>query len=395
MEFTVTRLPALVSGAGSIRKIASLAASAGLRRLYVVTGRTSFYASDRRAAFERTLREAGIDVAYAVVPGEPSVGFVDEAAAEARLFRADGACGIGGGSALDAAKAVAAMFFETCSVREFLEDIGTRTPSGRRLPLFEVPTTAGTGSEATKNAVISRPGPDGFKKSLRHEAYVCDAAVLDPELSSTCPPAQTAYSGLDAVTQLLEAFVSVKASPFTDALALQGLRYAGAFLERAVRAGATDGEARAGMAYAAYLSGVTLANAGLGAVHGLAGALGGLSEAPHGALCGTLLAATTRRVTEGLADGGAEGERALEKYALAGLALAESDGGAKADMPETGLDFLTKTLERWNVAFALPRLSALGVDPEILPRAAIAAGNKNAPIALGVHVLESILRERL
>jgi alcohol dehydrogenase len=394
MEFAITRLPALVAGAGSIEKVAVLAAAVGVRRLFVVTGRASFYDGDRRVTFEKALRDAGIDYTYAVVSGEPSAEFVDAAAAEARLFRADAACGIGGGSALDAAKAVAAMFFEAGSVLDYLEDVGTRTPSGRRLTLFEAPTTAGTGSEATKNAVISRPGPGGFKKSLRHEAYVCDAAVLDPELSISCPPAQTAYSGLDAVTQLIEAFVSVKASPFTDALALQGLRYAGRFLERAVRAGETDGEARAGMAYAAYLSGVALANAGLGAVHGLAGSLGGLSEAPHGALCSTLLAATTRRVTESLSAGTEGGRTALEKYALAGMALTDSGGVAKTDTGIPGLELLLKILERWTVAFALPRLSILGVGAEVLSQAAFAAGNKNAPIALSVEVLESILSER-
>jgi alcohol dehydrogenase len=413
MDFRVTRLPALVTGAGSIARIASLASAAGARRLFIFTGGNSFLSGARRAAFEKSLAEAGIDFTYAAVSGEPTPELVDAAAAEARDFQAGAVCGIGGGSALDAAKAVAAMFFEAGSVEEYLEDVGTRPPSGRRLPLFEAPTTAGTGSEATKNAVISRGGPDGFKKSFRHEAYVCDAAILDPELSLTCPPAQTAYSGLDAVTQLLEAYVSVNASPFTDALALQGLRFAGRFLERAFRFGGTDLEARAGMAYAAYLSGVALANAGLGAVHGMAAALGGLTRAPHGALSGTLLAVTTRGVAKTLSDGTEGGRIAIEKYARAGFALAGNDGGAEGDFGGTndqieipsfdtvqgrigaGLELLFEIFDRWTADFAVPRLSALGVDPGILAAAAAISGNKNAPVILSADSLERIMRERL
>jgi alcohol dehydrogenase len=409
MNFTVSRMPELACGVPAAKAIAKALSSSGSKRVFVAAGRRSFHDTPARPALEKALSAAGIAVEYGIVSGEPTPESIDALVAALKSFGADSVCGIGGGSALDTAKALAAMAVEAGSVADFLEDVGTRLPSGRRLPLFMAPTTAGTGSEATKNAVLSRVGENGFKKSLRHDGYMPDFAVLDPVLAAGCPPEATAASGLDAVTQLLESYVSSKASPLTDALALEGLFHAGLSLEKAVRSG-SDLEARAGMAYAAYLSGVCLSNAGLGAVHGMAGVLGGIHPIPHGVACGTLLSATTAALVSLLEDKG--DADSLAKFGLAGLVLSgkspafgssggihggstSGSGRGRGGGTETGIAILLELLERWTADFGMKRLSAFGVGPAELASIAAASGNKNAPAALPPAALESILRERL
>ncbi len=224
------------------------------------------------------------------------------------------------------------------SVIDYLEGVGTRTPSGSRIGLAAVPTTSGTGSEATKNAVISRLGEQGFKKSLRHDRYVPDLAILDGSLITSCPASVTAASGLDAVTQLLEAYVSTASSAFTDMIAIEGLTLAAGVLESLVCGTLSDDpEARTVMAYAAYLSGVALANANLGVVHGAASALGGRRPIAHGVVCGTLLHASQKAIIHHLAlDESREAEAALHKYSQAGYALAGLPIERASDHPAGG-----------------------------------------------------------
>ena len=207
---------------------------------------------------------------------------------------------VGGGSVLDAGKAIAAMLGPGAggTVTDHLEGLpGFRPYEGVPLPFVAVPTTAGTGSEATRNAVISRRGPDGWKRSIRHERMVAVDAVVDPDLLAGAAPVQIAANGMDALTQLLEAYTSTKAGPLTDALALDGLAAARDSL--LAWHGEPDGPgapaARSGMAYAALLSGICLAHAGLGGVHGLASPLGAQLPIPHGIACGATLAGIVAR----------------------------------------------------------------------------------------------------
>jgi alcohol dehydrogenase class IV len=237
-----------------------------------------------------------------------------------------------------------------------------------------VPTTAGTGSEATKNAVLSRVGPDGFKKSLRHDNYIPDLSIVDPLLQLGCPAKLTAASGLDAITQLLEALVSTGASAFTDALALDGLAAAGRGFLRAVERGHADVEARSDMAYAAYLSGVCLANAGLGTVHGLAGAAGAATSVPHGLFCGVMLPVVVRRTADALSRR-RDSLGALGKYAAAGSALTSQAGGSLEDR----IGALVARIGEFVRVANLGTLSAWGFDPETIVRVAEASGNKSNP----------------
>ena len=236
--------------------------------------------------------------------------------------------GIGGGSVLDTAKAVAGLLIPGNSVMDHLEGVGPELPyRGPSVPFVAVPTTAGTGSEATKNAVLSVRGAGGFKKSFRDEALVARVAIVDPDLLAACPPELIAGNGMDALTQLLESYVSTKANPFTDALALSGLAAARdgllAWFEEVAAArgaagpGSVAAVAREQMAYAALCSGICLAQAGLGAVHGLASPLGAQYPIPHGAACGATLVAATR-VNIAALEARDPGNRALSRYAAAG-----------------------------------------------------------------------------
>jgi alcohol dehydrogenase class IV len=258
------------------------------------------------------------------------------------------------------------------------------------VPCIAVPTTAGTGAEATKNAVLSRVGASGFKKSLRHDHYVPDIAVVDPLLHRSCPPEVTAASGLDAVTQLLEGFVSTEANPVTDALARVGLQSAGRWLTIAVERG-DDVEARSGMALAAYLSGVVLANAGLGIIHGLASPLGAKYPIAHGVVCGTLSASATEVVMERLREQGSEAaEGALTRYAEAGALL----GGRERGSVPANCGALLDTLRSWISRFGIPSLGELGVEESELGDIVASSGLKNTPVRLGAADIRRILTRR-
>jgi alcohol dehydrogenase class IV len=282
---------------------------------------------------------------------------------------------VGGGSALDTGKALSAALMHPRPISEYLEGVGTERLSGEKIPFVAVPTTAGTGTEATKNAVLSKVGVDGFKKSLRHDRLVPDIAVVDPLLHTRCPPEVTAASGMDAVAQLLEAYVSTGANPLTDALALDGLASAGRSFIRAVERGESDVEARAGMAYAAYLSGRCLANAGLGVVHGLAGPAGAHSAAPHGVFCGVLIAPATEMLVERLV-GERDSMGTLGKLGAAGRALA----GRGATSMEAQIQLLLDRLIEFARIGQLPRLRTFGFTDSLLQRVAREGNSKSCPV---------------
>lgn len=289
LEFGTSRR--IIFGRGEFKKLAPLAAEYG-RRAIIVTGRSAARESGPLDIAIGMLKPAGMTLATMSAGGEPTVCGVDELTAEARGFKPDVLIAIGGGSVVDAVKAVAAMLTNTTtadeSVRDFLEGVG----SGRKiehpsLPVIAIPTTAGTGSEVTKNAVI-RSDDRSFKKSLRSPFMRPEIALVDPDLTATSPLDVTAACGMDAMTQLLEAYVSKNASVMTDGMAHDGLKMVSWALERAFL-DPKDMAAREAMALASLLSGIALDNAGLGAVHGLASPIGGFFDIPHGVVCANLL----------------------------------------------------------------------------------------------------------
>jgi alcohol dehydrogenase class IV len=393
----VGRLPRITFGAGSLSRLPAIVAGNG-RRVLLVRGTRSLAGSGRLEALRAGLETAGVAlVGEAAVSGEPSPALVDAIAAEHRGLGVDVVLGVGGGSVLDTAKAVSGLLLVDAPVTDFLEGLpGARAWPGPSVPLVAVPTTAGTGSEATRNAVISERGPAGYKRSFRDERLVPADAVVDPDLLAGLAPEHIAANGMDAVTQLLEAYVSLRANAFTDALALTGLEAArDGLLGWHAAPDALDAPiARGRMAWAALLSGICLANAGLGGVHGLASPLGAQFPVPHGAACGATLALVTAANVAALEDR-EPGSPALGRYAVLGRRLAR--------MPEATPDpearsALVATLDAWSAALAVPGLHHWGVTAAAIPAlVADARGSsmRTNPIVLTDAELAGILTEAL
>lgn len=391
--FVFSRIPELHFGAGKLAQLPALLARDTPRRqrILLVTGSSSFVSSAYYEQLTRALDAAGVVHFQQAVAGEPSPELVDQTVARYRDQAIDQVVAIGGGSAMDAGKAISAMLPQQCSVTAYLEGMESAKHDGRKTPFMAIPTSSGTGSEATKNAVLSRIGEHGFKASLRHDNFIPDSALIDPELMLSCPPDVTAACGLDALTQLIEAYVSSKASPLTDALALSGLTHFAAGFERVLSDGERDVEARGEVAYAAFLSGVTLANAGLGVVHGCAGPLGAYFPIPHGVACGTLLGEATRATIDELSVAPEKNRLALEKYARVGTLLAgRTSGSLRGDCAA-----LVATLEALIERCAIGRLSRYGISRADLPKILDLANNKNSPATLKREQIAAILAARL
>jgi alcohol dehydrogenase len=387
-SYTVARLPRLVFGAGSVAAVPAEIAALGGKAL-IVTGARSFRDSEAWPALQEGLEQRGVSWETLSVASEPSPELVDQAVAEFRGLGIKVVLGIGGGSALDAAKAIAGLLPHGNSVMDHLEGVGPELVyKGPSLPFVAVPTTAGTGSEATKNAVLSRSGADGFKKSFRDEKLVAQVAVVDPDLLASCPPPVLAANGMDALTQLIESYVSLKAGPVTDALALSGLE---AFRQGFFAAWEGEGEAagagRAAIAHASLMSGICLAQAGLGAVHGLAPPLGSLFPIGHGIACGTVVAEATD-----------VNIRALSARAAGGPALAKYARVAEVLAGRPDPDALVALLRDWTARLGLPRLSAFGVGAADVAR--IVAGSRGSsmktnPVVLSDDEVAEIVMRRL
>ncbi len=365
-SFGLGRLPRITFGAGVLSQVPEIVAGHGSRAL-LVTGARSFAGSPRQAQLEAGLAKAGVAlVGTATVSGEPGLADVEGPVAAYRGTGVEVVLGIGGGAAIDTAKAVAGLLPVQTGLLDHLEGVGRGVAyPGRALPVVAVPTTAGTGAEATRNAVITERGPNGYKRSFRHESMVPADAVVDPDLLTGAPRSLIAANGLDALTQLLESLTSQRATPFTDALAQEGLAACreGLLAWHADPDGPDAPAARSRMAYAALLSGVCLANAGLGAVHGLASPLGAQLPIPHGMACGAVLWQTTRTNITALTERD-PGSPALAKYAqagriLAGLPSTIRDGAARVQLVDTLHDMVQ--------ALGVPGLSGFGLTTEQVP----------------------------
>ncbi|WP_031431693.1 iron-containing alcohol dehydrogenase [Methylomicrobium agile] len=392
--FSISRLPRIHYGSGRIGEVPTLAAAYG-RTVLVVTGKHSFCGTPRWRAFIEALEAKGLRWLHFTVSGEPSPMRVDEAVSRFLGEGVEVVVAIGGGSVLDAAKAVAGLLPHGNSVMDHLEGVGKNVPyRGPSTPFIAVPTTAGTGSEATKNAVLSVQGPDGFKKSFRDECLIPEYAVIDPDLLASCPRELIAADGMDAFTQLLESYVSSKANPFTDALAWSGMKaFKEGFFSAWEGIEPAAGHGRGAMAYASLLSGITLAQVGLGSVHGLASPLGAYFPIPHGVVCGTLVAAATRINIEAL-QAREPNHPALVKYAEAGRLLT----GRNEMDDSSARSALTELLAEWSERLELPRLNRYGIGAEDFPL--IVANSRGSsmqtnPIVLTDAEIETILTARL
>ncbi len=370
----------ILFGAGSVQQLGSVAAAYGTRALLVTGGNPQ-----RAQPIVALLEAARLTVTVYSVPHEPTVPLAREAVALARQVNAQLVIGFGGGAALDAGKAIAALATNQGDPLDYLEVIGRgQALSEPPLPYVAVPTTAGTGAEVTRNAVLASL-EHRVKVSLRSPLMLPRVALIDPALALSVPPNVTASTGMDALTQVIEPFVTPAANPLTDAFARDGIVRAARSLRRAHTHG-DDLSARVDMALAALMGGLALANARLGAVHGFAAAIGGMFDVPHGAICAALLAPVMRMNVHALRARDPQ-HPALARYAeVARLVTGRADAS-----PEDGTAWIAALASD----LAIPPLSAYGITSdhfdEIAHKAAQASSMKGNPVVLTHEELVTIL----
>lgn len=383
MTFEFATAGRILFGRGKSQQIPTLARDLGRRALVVLGG-----SSRGRVALTEGLGDAGIRSLVFNVSGEPTTHLVDQATRIARAESCDLVISQGGGSVIDAGKAVAALLTNPGEALDYLELVGGGRPLLEPgVPFIAVPTTAGTGTEVTRNAVLDVP-EHRVKASLRGPHLLARVAVVDPELTLSLPPATTAYTGMDALTQLIEPFVGNAANPLADGVCREGLQRAARSLARAYRDG-SDLEAREDMALAALFGGIALANARLGAVHGFAGVLGGATGQAHGALCARLLPFV---MEANIRAAGEQGDRAItQRYIEIARTLT---GDPEADARD-GISWV----HRLCVEMAIPPLREAGLSlaecDRLIPLSQRASSMRGNPVPLSDAELRGILEAAL
>lgn len=387
--FGLFRTPKIYCGTGEIRRLPALLVNR-CKRALVLTGSKSYTHNKAIAELIGNLEKEKIVLDFERIEHEPSPEDIDRITSKYRDLNLQVVIAVGGGSVLDAGKAVSAMLPMIGPVKQYLEGVGTRLHPGIKVFFVAVPTTAGTGSECTANAVLSG-STDGvaFKRSLRHENLVPDMALVDPLLSLSCPKTTTAASGMDALTQLIESYLSVKSGPVTDALALEGIVHIHHNLIKAWENGENI-NARSGMAYGAMLSGITLANAGLGLIHGFASSVGASFEIPHGVVCGTMMAVVNRYNIHSVLSDNIKSDL-VKKYVFLGKIFS----GIETRDNEWYLKFVADYLDELTARLEIPRLGKYGVSGSDLEKIASATDHKSNPVRFEKRQLIDMLRERL
>ena len=384
MNFEFATANRIVFGSGKVGRLPTLAAALGGRILFV-TGSNAQRAQDHI----ESLRQQGSSVELFSVSGEPSIQSVQAGVQAAGDTSAELIVGFGGGSPIDAAKAIAALATNPGEPLDYLEVIGGGQPlTAKPLPSIAIPTTAGTGSEVTRNAVLAS-SEHKVKVSLRHPLMLPDIAIVDPELTHSMPPGVTATTGLDALTQLIEPYTCSRANPLTDGFCREGIRRASVALERTFHDG-NDAEARSNMALASLLGGLSLANSGLGAVHGFAGPIGGMYSAPHGAVCAALLPHVMRANVAALSERAPDNVALLRYREIAGILTSN---------PSSEIEDGIKWVENLCSELEIPRLATMGISeaefPAIVEKSARASSMKANPIQLTDEELTAILARAL
>ncbi len=384
MRFEFATAGRIIFGPGTLAEISAALREQNTRQLLIVHGA----GAARTAPLLEIARAENLAYSLFSVPREPTIELVTEGVRLARETECDCVIGFGGGSAIDAAKAIAGLAANPGELLDYLEIIGYGRPLAKpALPWIAIPTTAGTGAEVTRNAVIiSRE--KRVKVSLRSPFLLPRLAIVDPELTRGLPPAITASTGLDALTQLIEPYVCTRANPVTDGLCIEGMARAARSLRRAFENGAADAAAREDMALASLFGGLALANAGLGAVHGFAAPLGGMfPRAPHGSVCAALLPHVMRINLRALRER-EPGSESLRRYDRAARILT-GDTGAAAD---DGISWISELC----ASLRIPPLGIHGIGiadvPVIVENAARASSMKPNPIVLTSGELSEILR---
>ncbi len=386
--FNIAATPKIYFGSGKIKLLPKLIEPYG-RSVLLITGSRSFIGSEFWEKLLIGFENSNISWKYFAIDREPTPVMIDQCVSGISRKRINCVVAIGGGSVIDAGKAISAMLMEKGSIVNYLEGVGNKQPSGKKIPFIAIPTTSGTGSETTKNAVISEIGENGFKKSLRHDNYVPDIAIVDPKLTVSCPKEITSQGGMDAFTQLLESYVSTNSNPMTDSLVVEGIR----MIRNGLRAVVADGSnlpAREKMAYASMVSGITLASAGLGTIHGFASSIGGFFDIPHGLICARLMGPVNNLTVKKLMTENPGGTGFL-KYARIGKLFSRDKNNSDAYYVET----LLEVIESYTEEFKLRKLSDFGIGESDFKKIIDATRNKYNPVDLDSAELEYALKSAM
>ena len=388
-EFTFQKTPKIFFAPKSLSNLSSIIKEQKADNVLLVTGNTSLKRSGKLESILSLIKNNNTEISHVNVTEEPTVEFIDKKVKEFKNKKFDFVISVGGGSVIDTGKAISAMLHLNDSIMNYLDAVGNKKHDGRKIPFIAIPTTAGTGSETTNNAVISKQGQGGFKRSLRHNNLIPDFAIVDPELTLTQPADVTKFSGLDAFTQLLESFVSNKATPITDALCLSGIKHFSDNLIKVCNESPYDINARTCLSYGALISGITLTNAGLGIVHGFASEIGGIFNIPHGAICAALLPAATKINIDTLKSDVLKNSLYLEKYAKVGKII---NGDKNITDIIDSCNYLINKLSQWSEILKIPKLLSFGLNAEVISDIIKRVGQKNNPVNLTFNELENILK---
>jgi len=381
MKFEFATASRIIFGQGTVKEVAPMASKMGNCAL-LVTGRNV----ERAGPLSGSLKNTGMKIVTFSVSDEPTIELTIEGVELARQNASDIVIGMGGGSVIDTAKAIAALLTNSGDIIDYLEVIGRGEPlSCPSAPCIAIPTTAGTGAEVTKNAVLTSQ-EHKVKVSLRSPTMLPDLAIVDPELTYSMPPSLTASTGLDALTQVLEPFVSVKSNPLTDAICIEGLKRAARSLHRAFKDG-SDTRAREDMAIVSLFGGLTLANSKLGAVHGIAGPMGGMFPVPHGVICARLLPFVVEVNVRALQ------RHNSQQYLLRYDQVAQVLTGKSNAKAEEGIARIHDLCD----ALDIPGLSDFGITedhfPDLIARSKKASSMKGNPVNLTDEELTEILQK--
>ncbi|MFH1932210.1 MAG: iron-containing alcohol dehydrogenase [Pseudomonadota bacterium] len=381
MKFEFATASRIIFGQGTVKKVAPMASKMGNCAL-LVTGRNV----ERAGPLSGSLKNTGMKIVTFSVSDEPTIELTIEGVELARQNASDIVIGIGGGSVIDTAKAIAALLTNSGDITDYLEVIGRgKSLSRPSAPCIAIPTTAGTGAEVTKNAVLTSQ-EHKVKVSLRSPTMLPDLAIVDPELTYSMPPSLTASTGLDALTQVLEPFVSMKSNPLTDTICIEGLKRAARSLHRAFKDG-SDTKAREDMAIVSLFGGLTLANSKLGAVHGIAGPMGGMFPVPHGVICARLLPFVVEVNVRALQ------RHNSQQYLLRYDQVAQALTGKSNAKAEEGIARIHDLCD----ALDIPGLSDFGITedhfPDLIARSKKASSMKGNPVNLTDEELTEILQK--
>ncbi|TET86134.1 MAG: iron-containing alcohol dehydrogenase [Desulfobacteraceae bacterium] len=381
MKFEFATASRIIFGQGTVKEVAPMASKMGNCAL-LVTGRNV----ERAGPLSGSLKNTGMKIVTFSVSDEPTIELTIEGVELARQNASDIVIGMGGGSVIDTAKAIAALLTNSGDITDYLEVIGRGKPLSRpSAPCIAIPTTAGTGAEVTKNAVLTSQ-EHKVKVSLRSPTMLPDLAIVDPELTYSMPPSLTASTGLDALTQVLEPFVSVKSNPLTDTICIEGLKRAARSLHRAFKEG-RDTRSREDMSIVSLFGGLTLANSKLGAVHGIAGPMGGMFPVPHGVICARLLPFVVEVNVRALQ------RHNSQQYLLRYDQVAQVLTGKSNAKAEEGIARIHDLCD----ALDIPGLSDFGITedhfPDLIARSKKASSMKGNPVNLTDEELTEILQK--